>query len=242
MSGAPKRAWSSSPVFPNINKRQKMGFSYTGTGTVTKRKKGVRGTRKTFANKVRQIQPAKHLTGESNVTILNGLIYTMNITAQIAQGNGNSQREGDSVFLEALKIEGAIQTSTSSNAYKFRILLGYSGEEYGVTTLTSGNLTQTELFQPSTFTVAANGIINPKAFTCIYDEVIDLNSQIEGDRTIQSFRDTVVLNKRFPYQQSTGVYGKDKNLYMVIISYSSDSPLSDPNGSALVSYDCIFRN
>ena len=51
---------------------------------------------------------------------------TYNLTSKIVQGTSNSQREGDSVYLEALKIEGIIHSSVDSNAYKYRILVGYS--------------------------------------------------------------------------------------------------------------------
>lgn len=166
----------------------------------------------------------------------------MNLTAQIGQGTGNADRLGDSIYLEALKLEGFFQSATDPNAYRFRLIVGYSGEEYGVTTFTAGNLTATELFLPSTTTTPTNGIINPKAFTVLYDEVHDINSQVENYRTIASTRTTIQLKQQFPYQASTSVYGKTKNLYAVVVAYAADVAAATPIGSAVLSYDLIFKD
>lgn len=228
-----------------IAKRQRVGTKYgwssTGT-TLTQRRKPRRRQYRSFTRKVLNVFPAKHLTNTTTVTINNGRIYTMNLTQQIAQGTGGSQREGDAVMLEALKVGGHFQTSTESNAFIFRVLVGYSGEEYNTAVLATGNLSVDELFQPNTAGQITAGIINPKAFTVLYDKVIDLNSQIDGDRTIQSIKDTIQLNKKFPYQSSGSIYGKSQNLYMVVCSNQPDTAIDVANGSAILSYDLIFKD
>lgn len=237
-----KRRLSMTDIGMAMNNGLRYGQGMSATRTMTKQRNVRRGYRKSFAQKVRSIQPAKHWTSNSAVTINNATIYTWNITAGVIQGDTNAQREGDSIYMEALKLEGFMQTATASNAYKFRVLVGYSGEEYSVTTLTASLLADAELFLPNTTATVVNGIINPKTFTVIYDEVIDLNSQIEGDRTIQSTRTTIKLNKRFNYQNSGSAFGKNQNLYVVVISYSADTAVGDSNGSAVLSADLIFRD
>lgn len=229
---------------PSIAKiqRTRLRGGWSGTGTMTKKKNASQSLRKNFTRKVMNVFPAKHLSGTSNVTIPNAQILTKNITAQVTQGVTGSTREGDSIHLEALKFEGLFQTATESNGYKFRLLIGYSGEEYPNTTFTPGLLSTGELFLPGTSTTVVNGIVNPKAFTVLYDQVIDLNSQIEGDRTIQSVRDTIKLNKKFPYQSAGSIYGKSQNLYAVIISYACDTAADVPVGSILFAYDLIFKD
>jgi hypothetical protein len=220
--------------------RRRGGFS--SSGTMTKKKYPRKTNRKSFTRKVLNVFPAKHYTVTSNNTIVNLNTYSMNLTAGIGQGTGNNQREGDSIHLEALKIEGLFQTATESNAYKFRLIVGYSGEEFGNLTLAVANLSQPEIFLPGTVATEVNGIINPKAFTALYDQAIDLNSQIEGDRTIHSVRDTIKLNCKFPYQQATSVYGKFKNLYVVVVAYAPDIAIGDPIGSSLLAFDLIFKD
>lgn len=222
-------------------KFQKTGGSQTFTRTIKKKRRGPMRNN-SFKRRVLNVFPAKHLSGQTAVTINNAEIYTMNLTQQITQGDLNSNRDGDSVQLEALKMEGFIQTATASNAYRFRIMVGYSGEEYGSANLATGLLTDAELFLPNTTSTVSNGIVNPKAFTQIYDEVIDLNSQIEGDRTIQSTKFTLKLNKKFPYQASGSIYGKTQNLYVIVISYAADTAAGTANGSAVLSYDLIFKD
>jgi len=227
-----------------IAKRQRVGtkYGYSGVGTLMKKKRPRRAFRKSFKRKVLNVFGAKHLSNSSNVTINNAIIYSMNLTAQVIQGTSGSTREGDSIYLEALKINGLFQSATESNAYKYRLIIGYSGEEYPVVTYTAGNLTPDELFLPGTGAAMVNGIINPKAFTVLYDQTIDLNSQIEGDRTIKSFSDTISLKKQFPYQSQASIYGKTQNLYAVVISYVPDVAVNTPVGSILMAYDLIYKD
>jgi len=227
-----------------IAKRQRVGtkYGYSGVGTLMKKKRSRRAFRKSFKRKVLNVFGAKHLAGTSNVTITNAVMFTNNITAQVTQGTSGSTREGDSIYLEAIKIHGHFQSATESNAYKFRLLIGYSGEEYSVVTFTSGAMTSAEVFLPATDTTLVNGIVNPKAFTVLYDQTIDLNSQIEGDRTIKSFADTISLKKQFPYQTNASIYGKNQNLYAIVVAYAPDIAGGVAIGSVLMAYDLIFKD
>lgn len=222
-------------------KRLALRGGFSATKTMSKRRRVKSAYYKTFKARVRDIPPAKHHAGVSETVLTDNTIFTMGITQGVGPGTGNNQRIGDSIFLEALKINGHIQSAETSNGYKYRIIVGYSGEEYGTTVLASGNLTSNEIFLPSGGE-NVNKIVNPKTFTAIYDEVIDINSQIEGDGTVQSFRATIPLKRNFPYQQATSVYGKNVNLYVVVIGYGIGVVDGTPVGAIYMTYDMVFKN
>lgn len=223
-------------------KRTRTGLSYSGSGVMTKKKQVRGGRRKSFTRKVMDVFGAKHFTDQPSAIIPNVTPLTYNLTSKIVQGTNVAQREGDSIYLEALKIEGIIHSSVDSNAYKYRILVGYSGEETTAVSFSNAGLTNAEIFLPGTFALAACGIVNPKAFTVLYDHVIDLNSQIAGDATVQSFRDTIQLKTKFPYQASASTYGKNKNLYVVVLGYGVGLAVNDPTGTIFCSMDLIFKD
>lgn len=233
--------FSYDPLSQPIGKKTVLRGGFSATRTMTKRRRLRRGYYKTFKARVRDIPPAKHHAGVSETVLTDNGIFTMGITQGVGPGTGNNQRIGDSIFLEALKINGHFQSSENSNGYKFRVIVGYSGEEYGTTVLATGNLSAQEIFLPSGGE-NINKIVNPKAFTAVYDEVIDINSQIEGDGTIQSYRATIPLKKNFPYQEATSVYGKTNNLYVVVIGYGIGLVDGTSVGAIYMTYDLIFKN
>jgi len=163
--------------------------------------------------------PAKHQTSVQSVGAATHVtIYSSNLTAGIVQGTSNTGRLGDSVRLIALKLKGFFQSpSAATGMYSYRVIVGWSGEEYSGNTL-GVNLTDTELFLPNTTTAwNVNGIINPKAFTCLYDETFDVPSLISNVADLVSYNQTIQLNQDFDYQASGSALGKTKNLYMVVI-------------------------
>lgn len=213
---------------------------YSGVGSMTKqRRKRVR-FRKSFKQKVMSIPPAKHLTGDSQEVINQNTVYTLGLTTQVVQGDSNAQRDGDAIYLEALKINGHFQASSTSNAYKCRIIVGYSGEEFSPNTFTSSQLANTDVFFPSTFWT--NAITNPKAFTVLYDTTLDVNSQVTGVSTLQSYSATIPLKRMHPYQSNGSQYGKTRNLYAVVVPHGVGVAAGTAVGSIFMNYDMIFKN
>jgi len=221
-------------------KKTRFSNGYSAVGTMTKLRRKRVGLHKTFKQKVLSIPPAKHLVGNDRRAIGSDTLYGVNITAQVTQGDSISQRDGDAIYNEALKIKGHYESDTVSNAYKCRILVGYSGEEYTSAIFSATTLTGSEVF----FTNANNynAIVNPKAFTVLYDTTMDLNSQVEGDATIQSFETTIQLKQMFPYQASASVYGKNKNLYLLVVPYGVGIAQGTGVGTISCSWDLIFKN
>jgi len=207
---------SQNPRFGKQGSGMTQGYS---NRQVVASKRG-RGRSNTFAAKVRNLSGYKHNTQSSSSvssTMTHQTIYTSNMTALITQGDGNTNRDGDGVHLTALKVKGVIHTAAASGAFCYRVLVGWSGEEYNVTGSNAG-LTSTELFLPSqggAFFVTAN--VNPKAFTCIHDELIDINSLIATTADLKTIAFNVKINQKFLYQASASTFGKTRNLYVVVI-------------------------
>ena len=205
--------------------RPRFGSMFQSKGavysTAYKRRKLV-GSRNSFAKRVRNLAPYKHNTindSANTTTMTHNTIYTTNITAKVAQGLTNTDRIGDFIHLSAMKVRGLIVTPAVTGAFAYRIIVGYSGEEYNVTASNAG-LVASEIFLPSTGAfVVGQAIINPKAFTCLYDEIVDINSLTATAQDLKSVQFKVNLNARFPYQASTSTMGKTRNLYFVIIGH-----------------------
>lgn len=213
------------------------------TSTVTERKRRKKGN-KSFKNRLYDSMAAKHATGYQGVGMTSGTLYTMIPTALPTQGDSNSSRDGDAIVLCGLKLKGLYNTNATAEAYSFRIIVGYTGEEYSNTTFASG-LGSTELFHTSTATgYTSNGIINPKAFTCLYDEKFTLNSEISAVRSRVDYEINVPLdNQTFYYQAAASALGKTKNLAVVIVADSIGGTTGTTDvGGTTISWDFIYKN
>lgn len=218
--------------------------SYT---TISKRKRRT-GTRTSFRAKVQAMAPAKHYSTADNQTALVGAthntIYTCNLTAGIAVGTTDNQRVGDSVRLCALKLNGLLSSNGAITAScQFRVIIGWSGEEYNLPATLGNGLTSGELFEGSTGAAWKNtGIINPKAFTVLDDRVYTLNNSISLVADIQEFAYTVPVPTDFHYQSIGSVFGKTRNLYMVVIGCTLNGvPGVTSAGSIACSTDLIYK-
>lgn len=217
--------------------------------SVMKRRRRRYGSRSSFKSKLLGSTPAKHCTTDDNQTgVVGGLhngIYTCNLTAGIIAGTGDDQRVGDAVQLSALKINGLLSTVLASTAScQYRVIVGYSGEEYNVpNTLSSAGLTSTELFHTGTgATWKITAIINPKAFTVLDDRIFTLNNSISGVADIQEFAYTIPVPTSFNYQSNGSVFGKTRNLYLVWIPCILNGAAGVTNaGNVALSSDLIFK-
>jgi len=214
--GLIRTAYSRNPRFGAMGR-------VAGTNSAMVNRRSVRkGRTNTFAKKVRNLAPYKHNTindSTNTTTMTHNTIYTTSITAKVGQGLTNTDRIGDFIHPVSLKVKGLIVAPTTAGAYYYRILVGYSGEEYNVSASNAG-LTATEIFLPSQggfVQGAAN--VNPKAFTCLYDEMVDVNSVITATSDLKSVSFTVPLSGKFSYQASASAFGKTRNLYFVIIGH-----------------------
>jgi len=218
--------------------------SYARSMVVSKKRRGLK--RRSFADRVRRLAPYKHNTlADSTVTnaMTHNTIYTTNLTAKITQGDTNQDRNGDSLVLAAVKVSGIIHTPTTSGAYNYRVLLLYSGEEYNVTASAAG-LANTEIFLPNgggSFMTRA--IINPKTCTVLHDQMYDVNSLVTATSDNITCNFKVNLKGKFPYQSSGSVFGKNRNIYLVVISavVGGTSGVT-ASGTYFLNTDVIFQD
>jgi len=225
--------------------------SVAGTSRSVVRAKRVprqrRGSRGSFAAKVRSLAPYKHSTLNDSVntsSMTHNTIYTTNITAQITQGDGNANRDGDAVILVSLKVKGAIHSPAATGAFMYRLIIGWSGEEYAVTGSSSG-IVDAELILPNQGTsFKANANVNPKAFTVLHDEMLEINSLIASSTDVKSFAFNVPFSgAKFAYQASASTFGKLKNLYCIVIpSVVGGSGGVTACGSFFINTDLVFQN
>jgi len=235
-----QRMFDKIKIFNSQKQATRFGHSNTRAGTKTVKKKNRKVS--TLRTRVLAISPAKHFIQNTGPTMNQSELYVANVTAGPVQGTANNQRIGDAIQLEALKISGSWYSGVASTAYSFRVLVGYSGEEYNGTTLATGKLTPAEIFFTGA-TSQVNSIVNPKAFTVLYDEKFDINSQIDAAQTVHTFDQTVMLKRKFVYQGTGGsVYGKDKNLYIICVGFGAGITVGNPIGQILMDYDLIFKD
>lgn len=171
-------------------------------------------------------------------------IYSLNLTAFIDQGVTNQDRQGDAIFLEMLKLRGYVNSTTAGNAYSFRVMVGWSGEDYTLVTMANTGLTGSEIFLPSTGTTSTvHRIVNPKAFTVLYDSTIDVNSQLSTSADISSVIADIPLYQKFQYQSTASALGKTKNLFLVVIGYGVGLTTgSGVVGSSQINSALSFKN
>lgn len=171
------------------------------------------------------------------------IIYSLNLTAFIGQGVTNVSRQGDEIFLAACKLRGSLYSDSASSGYQYRMLVGWSGEDYTLVSLASTGLVYSEIFLPTSGTTnICNAIVNPKAFTCLYDTTIVLNSQLATTRELTAFAETISIQQKFAYQSSASALGKTKNLFFVIIPYKTLGVTDNDCGGVNVAFDLIFKN
>lgn len=199
------------------------------------------------AEQVRKQASAKHFAlGDAALlqTMLHNTYYSYMPTSGVVQGDTNAQRDGDSVYLEALKIRGSYTTNSAANGYTCRVLVGWTGEELSVAqTFVAGSITPQMIYLPTTGANGVNGIINPKGFTLLYDETVDVNSQIAATTDISTLSAIIPLKQKFVYQESASAFGKTKNLVVVVIS-SVNGGVAGTTGTGVIamSVDLIFKN
>lgn len=244
----PPAAYALNTIIPTmLPQRQQYKRPQSYTMTMTKRKKRTQGKQTSLRNLIRNTAQACHRTIDDptfSSVLKHNSTYSISPTQLITQGTGITNRLGDSVYLCALKLNGLFTTTAVTGCFTFRILVGYSGEEASASSLVNTALGSNNVFLASTgSTILTNAIVNPKTWTSLYDEVIEINSSIASAYDWQRVTTTIPLNKVFPYQSAASIYGKDKNLYVIVIGsvLGGVSGTTDV-GTATFSADLIFKN
>lgn len=228
-------------------RKQRLRNSYGTTQTVSRRGKRKSGKTSSFRDILLKNMHAQHRVideGTNGRQLLHNTIYAVSPTQAITQGTTGSARSGDSVQLECLKVRGQFLSHTANNWYTYRLIVGFSGEEWNVPSTFLSSLLQDQIFLDTsgdTFVTAA--INNPKAFTILDDRTFTINSVISDTREVEAFDYTVPIHQRFDYQDNGATYGKYKNLYVVVMACvgGGTSGVTDA-GNVYCGLDMIFKN
>lgn len=229
--------------------RQRRG-SYSGyvgpsmpIGSMVTRAPKLRISKKNFASKVRKLESASHfVNSDAAVAFVHNVPRSMCPTSNIAQGLGETQRTGDEVYLESLVLRGHVSAAAATGAYMYRLIVGYSTSQNVSSTLTTGGLVYSDIFLANSGSYNTNGIVDPKAFTCLYDNTILVNSLISNSTDNALIAQTIPLKTNFPYKSANGSLGKFKNLYVfVVATVQGGTNAVTSCGSVSLGFDLIFK-
>jgi len=148
-----------------------------------------------------------------------GIVHSYNLTAQITQGTSDGQRVGDVITLNSVHMNGTFITALKGSSYKYRVLIGWSGEEFNPAGVLTTGLSTANVFVNSGLD-ATNMVVNTKAFTPIYDQIVEINSLLDAVNDIKTIRAVIAVNKKFEYNAAADTYGKKTNLYFVVVPQS----------------------
>jgi len=236
------------PYMLSSSQSSRRGVKSSTTGSIVTTKRARKPARAlSLKTLIKRAEASKHYTLDSNIATLHNTVYTCVPTQGVLQGVTNAAgRSGDEIYVCALKMHGIMVSAAAAGAYSFRILVGWTGEE--ITTAGAGTglvsgLGTTEVFLPNTVTYATNGVVNPKAFTCLYDQTFDINSQIATISDVNSFSFTVPINQTFNYQSSASIQGKTRNLAIVVVStvYGGVTGTT-ASGACVLAADLIYKD
>jgi len=161
----------------------------------------------------------------------NSAIYSYSPTQGLPVGNTANTRVGDQVLLSSLTVGGHFRILGSVLNAKMRILVGYSRNQTANTSLATGIIGATDLFYATGAIPNVDKVVNPAIFTCIYDEMWDINSNTTTGQDLRSFYARIPLKlKKFDYAASGGSLGKSTNLVVVCIT-ESPSPSGGAGGT-----------
>lgn len=232
-------------IYDSVSNRNPTKYSRSQTTTMVRTQRKPKSAKSYIKRVIDNDKPAKHRSFYAATALTHNSIYTIGPTQLVTQGDTNQNRDGDQIQLCALKIHGTVFADAVANGYTFRVMVGYSGEEYNLSAgiWDPAGLVEAEIFLPGTgagHRTAA--IVNPKAFTCLYDEVFDINSLLAGVVDVHSLSITVPLSGKFNYQSSASQYGKLRNLYCIVIPSVNGGTLGLTScGAIQTSMDLIFK-
>lgn len=252
--GAGKLAEAAIKVFPSKKTTDTMppyARGLTKTIYKKKRKGSKKNTKLATVGAVKRMilgrEEKKFMSGSVTLAnIVDNGIYTFNVTAQIATGTEDGNRIGDSINLSSFDAFIRWYTDTEAAYYQLRVLVLWSGEEYNPssTLFSASGFGGTQLMKPYT-AIPCIGLTNPKAITVVHDGYLEINSAINNYEDGAAHKIHVSFNgQKYDYRQDLSVYGKRKNLYVVIIGgyKSSNADPPETTGAALMNYSINYTD
>lgn len=200
---------------------------------------------KYVAKKMKVAAEVKGMSQGSSAALTHSTVQCLNVTALLVQGIADYQRIGDMIHLRALNVRYNFTSNPTANAYAYRIIVFWSGLEFPSVNFSTTSVQAASIFQP---TIIAGSqylaIVNNKAVTVLADQMLDINSQIAATKDIQSGIIKVDLkNQKFAYQGNASVYGKFKNLYIMVVGYVDAGVVGTTSaGAVILNYDFKYSD
>lgn len=209
--------------------------------------------RKSKRNSIRKAilngETCQHMSRDDTVVtaaLLHNNFYSISPTQLVGQGTSNASRIGDTIHLLALKLKGIIATAPVSNAFQYRIIVGMSRIQTSNNTFASGVFTQADIFIGSTGSSSGyslNGIVNPKLFTALYDEVIDVNSLVSTTVDFANVEFTIPIDQKFEFARENGTFGSKRNMFLIVIpAVNGGTSNTTSCGNFSAGIDLLFKN
>lgn len=226
-------------------KLKKRGFnaSWEGWGV-----KASMGYKRSLAGKVtsivrRNIETPHHFLITEQSQILKQLThYTLNPFSGITQGDGNSNRNGDVIHIDAIKLKMLMLGATDDNPVSIRVMFVKSREEYSPSSTWVAGLGSSELYINSPSNVTCQGIVDPKKCTIVQDWKLQIDKQLPGTVSHKCSEYTLKLDQKFLYDTGRQ-YGKNNNLYLVVSGYRFGATIGTTDiATIILSADVIFKN
>ena len=243
IANAAAAAWA-----PRFQQRYNYRQPSSGSATQTRTKTSTRGRKRpmTMTQVIRNNTTANHLAigdGVNFVDLLHNTITTQNLTHFITPGTAQFNRQGDTVYLEALKMncfwEGP---DVSENGVQLRLIVLYHDDFHACDYISDSGLGLTDLAMIGTGGARTTTLItDPKRCTVIDDRTFLMNQALDSTKETTLINYTVQLKKRFDFVPATQE-GKDRNLYLVAISSIAGGATGTTlTGKLYVNQDLIFK-
>jgi len=169
-------------------------------------------------------------------------IYSYSPTQGLPVGNTAITRVGDQVLLESVTIAGQYRIASACLNAKLRILVGYTRNQTANTSFATGIIGTNDLFYATGSVGNTDKIVNPSIFTCLYDEMWDINSNTTTGQDIRSFYARIPLKMRkFDYAISGGSLGKTTNLVVAVVT-DSPTPSGLNTGTIFLGVNLKFKD
>ncbi|AXH79567.1 MAG: hypothetical protein [Circular genetic element sp.] len=191
--------------------------------------------------------PQHHVISDSAQSAMTqNTFYSFNLLSGLAKGDSNFQRNGDTIHIDAIKLNLFTQNYASAPnnpAYIRYMIVKENGRVLpGGTTWGSG-LGSPDLFINLPVGLPAlSGIFDPKKTTVLMDTLVKIVPQYPGQVSAQTTATTIKVDQKFVYETDT-VWGKNINYYLVAVPYipGGTTGVTSVNDTRL-SFDIIFKN
>jgi len=190
------------------NVLQPTKFYGGGSKTTTKRKqkKNAYVNGNSLKKYIRNMESTLHnIVGQTNFSTVHNTVYSCNLTFNITQGSAQDNRQGDTVFLNALKASIFYESPFgSANGTTYRVLIHWSDIYKNSGSWSSGTIGLNNLFYSLTGNDrSSTGLIDPKTTTVVYDELVTIMPNLTSTYAISTDEIKVQLNKAINYLPGT---------------------------------------